>query len=174
MAFNIARQYRPPAFRNSFNSFGIPTFRSRWIDIFSAPAPRGAVREISPGPQLRSPGTYPVNSRGSVALLGELIGFPESFSFADVNIQPPESPSRFSLRLDVELRAPARTFCLERSRRTHMRGRALCGAVDGPADPPHFWHSPMQRACPRPISLQTAFDAPPRASSSPKHNIAQP
>src|SRR5215470_8003386 len=45
---------------------------------------------------------HPIDSRGSVVLLGKLIGFPESLPFADVDIQPPESPSRFSLRLDVK------------------------------------------------------------------------
>src|SRR5207248_2799588 len=44
----------------------------------------------------------PIHSRGSVVLLRQLIRFPESLSFADVDIQPPESPSRFRLRLDVE------------------------------------------------------------------------
>src|SRR6516165_9824942 len=34
---------------------------------------------------------HPIHSRGSVVLLRELIGFPERLSFADVDIQPPES-----------------------------------------------------------------------------------
>ena len=55
---------------------------------------------------LRTSGFYcrkrhPVNSRCSVIGLSLPIGFPESLPFTDVNIQAPESPSRFGLRLDV-------------------------------------------------------------------------
>ena len=44
---------------------------------------------------------YSVNSRSSVVALGQPIGFPQGLPFADVNVQPPTAPRRFSLRLDV-------------------------------------------------------------------------
>src|SRR5215469_6762623 len=44
---------------------------------------------------------HPVNARGSVITLRHLVGFLERFRLADMNVQSPESPSWFSLRLDV-------------------------------------------------------------------------
>src|SRR5271167_4994391 len=42
-----------------------------------------------------------VNSRGSVVFLRHLVGFLQGFPFADVDVQSPETPGSFCLRLDV-------------------------------------------------------------------------
>src|SRR5215475_4408722 len=44
---------------------------------------------------------HTVNSRRAVVGLGQLIGFLEGFQFTDVDIQAPETPGRFRLRLGV-------------------------------------------------------------------------
>src|SRR4029434_7375572 len=44
---------------------------------------------------------HAVHSRRAVIGLGQLIGFMQDFRFADVDIQAPETPGRFSLRLGV-------------------------------------------------------------------------
>src|SRR5262249_31295584 len=44
---------------------------------------------------------YPVNPWGTVVGLGHPIGFPEGLHFADMDIQAPEPPGRFSLRLHI-------------------------------------------------------------------------
>src|SRR6516225_4390072 len=44
---------------------------------------------------------HAVNSRRAVVGFRKCIGFSERFHFADVNIDPPATPGRFSLRLDV-------------------------------------------------------------------------
>src|SRR5215831_9018815 len=45
---------------------------------------------------------HPIDARGAVVLLRQLIGSVERLLFADVPIQSPKSPRWFSLRLDVE------------------------------------------------------------------------
>src|SRR5258708_3257549 len=45
----------------------------------------------------------PVNSRGSVVLLGQAVGFLERLFLADVDVQAPKTPRRFGLRLGVDL-----------------------------------------------------------------------
>src|SRR5262249_3815011 len=45
---------------------------------------------------------HPVNTRGAIVLLGQRIGFAERVHLADVNVQAPETPGRFGLRLDVD------------------------------------------------------------------------
>src|SRR5712672_394757 len=45
----------------------------------------------------------PVNSRGSVVLLGQAVGFVERLFLADVDEQAPKTPRRFGLRLGVDL-----------------------------------------------------------------------
>src|SRR6267142_5677107 len=44
---------------------------------------------------------HPVDPRSSVITFRHPVGFLERFHLADVNVQSPETPSRFSLRLDV-------------------------------------------------------------------------
>src|SRR6267143_2611045 len=43
----------------------------------------------------------PIDARGPVVLLRHLVGFLQSFHFANMNVQSPETPVRFSLRLVV-------------------------------------------------------------------------
>src|SRR5215469_5689907 len=43
----------------------------------------------------------PIDSWGSVVTLCHLVGFPKRFYLADVDVQSPEAPGWFSLRLDV-------------------------------------------------------------------------
>src|SRR4030095_3415504 len=45
---------------------------------------------------------HPIRAWGAVVLLGHLVGGPKRLAFADVTIQPPESPRSFCLRLDVQ------------------------------------------------------------------------
>jgi len=44
---------------------------------------------------------YPVDSRSSVVLLGQRVRHAQCFHLADMHVQSPEPPRRFSLRLDV-------------------------------------------------------------------------
>src|SRR5260370_12346956 len=44
---------------------------------------------------------HPVNSRGSVVLFGHFVRFAQRLHLADVDVQTPETPGRFRLRLDV-------------------------------------------------------------------------
>src|SRR5262249_1985374 len=44
----------------------------------------------------------PVDTRGAVIGLGHRIGLVEGLHLADVDVQPPEAPRRFRLRLDVD------------------------------------------------------------------------
>jgi hypothetical protein len=46
---------------------------------------------------------HPVHTRGAVVGFGQRVRGAERFQFADVNVQAPEAPRRFSLRLDVYL-----------------------------------------------------------------------
>src|SRR5579863_1773431 len=46
---------------------------------------------------------HPVNSGGAIVCLRHLVGFAERLHLADVHVQTPETPRRFSLRLDVYL-----------------------------------------------------------------------
>src|SRR5947208_250996 len=44
----------------------------------------------------------PVDTRGPVVLLGHRVGFVERLPLTDVDVQAPETPGRFGLRLDVD------------------------------------------------------------------------
>src|SRR5438034_2177117 len=44
---------------------------------------------------------HPVNPRGSVVLFGHFVCFAQRLHLADVDVKTPETPGRFSLRLDV-------------------------------------------------------------------------
>src|SRR3954447_27038015 len=44
----------------------------------------------------------PVDARGPVCLLGHRVGFVERLPLADVDVQAPETPGRFGLRLSVD------------------------------------------------------------------------
>src|SRR5208282_5090161 len=43
----------------------------------------------------------PIYSRGSIVLFGHLIRFAQRLRLADVDVKTPETPGRFSLRLDI-------------------------------------------------------------------------
>ena len=43
----------------------------------------------------------PVNARCPVIAFRHLVGFPKRFHLADMDVQPPETPSWFRLRLDI-------------------------------------------------------------------------
>src|SRR5262245_23557329 len=45
----------------------------------------------------------PVNARGTVGLLGQVVSFAQGFHLADVDVQAPEAPGRVGLRLGVDL-----------------------------------------------------------------------
>ena len=112
----------------------------------------------------------PVDTRGPVVLLGQRVGFVEGLHLADVDVQAPETPGRFSLRLDVDsppqvLQIDGRLYHLAPASRvvgeiTNSRAPSLHG---------HYPASSLLRAHPPPSRLRptsrvagyTAYPAPP-------------
>src|SRR5713101_8191263 len=84
-----------PVFRNLL--FSYPHGLIRVVDQFVL----NLFQKTFPSAFLNGFKRHPVNSRSSVIILRHPVGFLERFHLADVNVQSPETPSRFSLRLDV-------------------------------------------------------------------------
>src|SRR5450631_4238102 len=93
--------------RNRKNADFSPVFRNLLL-----PCPHGPIRacdEFVPDlPQKTLHPTFldglerdPVYTRCPIVLLRHPVGFVERFHLANVDVQPPETPSWFSLRLDV-------------------------------------------------------------------------
>ena len=80
---------------------GSPSSVPAWADTCVRPVRPGSAPGTPPRRRLDGRERDPVDARGPVVLLGHLVGFVERLHLADVDVQSPETPSRFSLRLDV-------------------------------------------------------------------------
>src|SRR5712691_3966366 len=89
--------FRAPVLRNSMPS--IPQWTIPAVDQF-VPKLREESVHTRPFDGLER---HPVDTRGPVVGFCQRVRGAERFQFADVNVQAPEAPRRFSLRLDVYL-----------------------------------------------------------------------
>src|SRR5262249_16347907 len=91
--FPVVSIIRPPdptpLLQHHYSAFIAPTGRSAPVLCIGTLASRF------------SPLVLPVYARGTVIFFGQRIRLAQRFHFADVNVQTPETPGRFSLPLDV-------------------------------------------------------------------------
>ena len=82
-------------------SFGIACFRFRSGRYVRWTVRPGCCSRKTSTPRLDGLERDPVDTRSPVVLLGQRVGFVERLQLADVDVQAPETPGRFGLRLDV-------------------------------------------------------------------------